>query len=269
MPGTRQPLRSTLAVLVGVLLFACLLEGGLRLLGARFLLAQQRHNRAAAAQLGATGVLCVGDSMTAGQYPLFLEAALEARLPGRDFAVFDAGRPSTNSWFVLRRIEGWLERYEPRVVVAMLGFNDSGRALPYRLATPDRGLLPWERLRAWKLTRLAASRLGEAPEPGAQGTPPFELTRELYPRLAELLAQRDITLLAMQYPTLPAGPLRELLAEQPGLLVLDNQELFAQEPDPWSTIYVDRFGGSFGHLSERGNTMLAERIADALAGEAP
>jgi lysophospholipase L1-like esterase len=265
MHAARKPRRRVLAIVVGVLFFVCLLEGGLRALGARLLLAQASQNRAAAAQEGATGVLCVGDSMTAGQYPRFLEAALEERLPGRDFRVFDAGRPSTNSWHVLRHIDDWVQRWEPRVVVAMIGYNDSGRVLPYRLATPERSLLPWEHLRVWKLARLVRARLSVAVPPPPDEIPPWRMTRDLYPRLASSLAERNIALVAMQYPSLPARSLEELLAALPGVRVLDNEALFAAEPDPWRDIYVDRFGGSFGHLSVRGNTLLAERVAEALA----
>ncbi len=267
MPTSRKLGLGALAIAAGSLLFLGLLEGGLRALGARFIVEQAGHNREAAAQDGATGVLCVGDSMTAGQYPRFLEAALEQRVAGRDFRVFDEGRPSTNSWYVLRHVEDWVQRWEPQVVVAMIGFNDSSRSLPYRLPTPDRSLLPWEHLRVWKLARLAASRTAEADPPEHGGAPPWELTRELYPSLATLLAERGIALVASQYPTLPAGPLDDLLAHLPGVTVLDNQALFAAERDPWGSIYVDRFGGSFGHLSDRGNTMLAERIAEAVATE--
>lgn len=264
MPSPRRIRHSLLAVFVGVVVFGLLLEGGLRVTGGRFLLAQERHNRAALAQQGAMGVLCVGDSMTAGQYPLFLEAALEARLPGQDVAVFDVGRPSTNSWFVLSHLDAWLDRYEPRVVVAMLGINDSGRALPYRLDTPGHPLRLHERLRVWRLARLVASRVGGGAEDVPRGTPPYALTRELYSRLATSLVERETLLVAMQYPTLPAGELQELLAARPGVLVVDNRALFAAEPDPWSTIFVDRFGGGFGHLSDQGNRMLADHLAEAL-----
>ena len=153
----------SLAVLVGIALFALLLEAGLRVGGAVFSIDQWRWNRNAAAQAAALSVLCVGDSMTAGEYPRMLGAALEERLSQWDVAVFDMGKPSTNSWFVLEEIEAAIDRWHPQLVVAMMGFNDSGEALPYRLEGSDTELSPHEHLRIYKLLRLARARANGAP----------------------------------------------------------------------------------------------------------
>ncbi len=247
-----------LAMLVGVGLFALVLELGLRAGGAAFALDRGRWNRAAEAVDADLSVLCVGDSMTAGEYPRFLGAALADALPGRTVRVFDLGQPSTNSWFALERAEAGLARWPIDVVVAMLGFNDFGDALPYRLASPEARLWPHERLRLYKLLRMALDRSG-----GPAGIPPYPATMEVYGRLAATARSGEARLVVMQYPTLPTDFFAEALG--PEILVVDNRDLFAGEPDPWATIYEDHFGGSFGHLNDRGNRALAQRLAAAMA----
>ncbi len=116
-----------LAVFVaGLLLALVLLELALRASGALFEEDQDRRNRTAR-----TGdqrvVLCVGESTTAmggdDAYPGQLQEILRERT-GEAFFVVNEGIPGGDSSALLSRLTHELDRYQPEVVVAMMGAND-------------------------------------------------------------------------------------------------------------------------------------------------
>lgn len=72
----------------------------------------------------------------------------------------------------------------------------------------------------------------------------------------------------VQYPTLPTADLSKLLA---GLntRVIDNQSNFqaALAKYRYEELFVDKFGGSFGHATKLGNEILVESILKTLESE--
>jgi hypothetical protein len=112
---------------LGVLLAALLLLELSLQLASRFV-----GDRSGAWRPGATRrVLCVGDSHTYGalvrreeSFPAQLQRLLEQREPGV-WSVVNLGVPGLSSTQVRNRLPVWLSRYQPDVVVAWSGVNDS------------------------------------------------------------------------------------------------------------------------------------------------
>ncbi|MDD5629454.1 MAG: GDSL-type esterase/lipase family protein, partial [Elusimicrobia bacterium] len=130
-PGGRRLRDKLIAVLLGLLCAGLLLELGVRMAGVSFLRRQQRHNAAALDHPGAYRILCLGDSMTAGNYPKFIEEDLNERAGGARFSVIDEARPATTSRDTLATLPAHLARYRPDLVVVMMGANDPSWPVPY------------------------------------------------------------------------------------------------------------------------------------------
>jgi tetratricopeptide (TPR) repeat protein len=187
-PGPRFPTRRTRQLLLfsGKLLlstigFLILIEVGLRVVGFVFAHAQERANReaVAAARADAPGagetavVLCIGESTTAlggaDAYPKQLEDVLVEWGGGRRFAVVNRGVPGGDSSTILAQLESNLETWHPDVVVAMMGANDRGGAIPFEgLPVAEQRGFPYF-LKTWKLWRQLrhASPSATEPEGGA------------------------------------------------------------------------------------------------------
>jgi len=76
-----------------------------------------------------------------------------------------------------------------------------------------------------------------------------------------------ILFIVMQYPTLPVEQLKKDLKDSlyyDELIFISNEENFKQALQKHKTeeIFTDMFGGSFGHCTELGNTLIAENVAE-------
>jgi len=133
---TRTKLQPRIAAaLLGVLVGLLLLELGLRAYGGVFLWQQQWRNQRALEQADATRVLCIGESTTAmggeSSYPAQLEQILNDGGGDRAYRVINRGIPGTDSSVLIDDLQANLEQFDPHVVVAMMGANDYGEALPF------------------------------------------------------------------------------------------------------------------------------------------
>ncbi len=146
-----------LALLAGVLVLLVLVESGLRIGGASFEPVGGTEPSAASGE--ASTVLCLGESTTAwgGEYayPRQLGRVLQQGAVG-PYRVVNAGEPGRDSRSIVANLEGNLERFQPWVVVAMMGANDvqGSGAIPEGFGAPsgERGLLGG--LRTLRLIRL-------------------------------------------------------------------------------------------------------------------
>ncbi|MDG2303281.1 MAG: GDSL-type esterase/lipase family protein [Candidatus Binatia bacterium] len=178
-PGSR-PTRAQRAglVLLGLLLPLLLLEVGLRISGAFWTRSQDRANTARLDDDGAIRVLCLGESTTAYGYPAVLERILNEGQPVPPYRVFNEGIAGTTTDQILERLPGLLDRYEPDVVVSMMGINDPKDA-------PVRGLgTMLSSLRVVELYRLLSEHLGDRWS-GIGGGPVMAETPEAPGLLAE------------------------------------------------------------------------------------
>lgn len=69
-------------------------------------------------------ILCLGESTTQNQWPILLGDMLNQNDRGLQFKIIDKGRIGTSSMQILSRLEGYLNEYEPDMVVVMMGIND-------------------------------------------------------------------------------------------------------------------------------------------------
>jgi len=176
--GGNAPLKEKVIVIALGLVFclACL-EAGLRVLGATVMLAQAHRNALSMRQTGVYRIMCVGESTTQGQYPPFLEPALNGRKMGIRFSVIDRGLAATTTSVILSRLEADLDTYHPNMVVAMMGINDYGPHMLYEPGSISRIARFFTTLRTYKLTRIAWPHLprigheaGDVPYGSAAGT---------------------------------------------------------------------------------------------------
>jgi len=120
------PLRTKISlVLAGAFVFLVLLEVSLRLGGFIISSLQEYRNLQSIKHKGTYRIMCLGESTTRGQYPVFLEEALNQRSNiGIKFSVIDKGVVGANSSIILAQLESNLAQYHPDMIVAMMGSND-------------------------------------------------------------------------------------------------------------------------------------------------
>ncbi|MFH2202804.1 MAG: tetratricopeptide repeat protein [Elusimicrobiota bacterium] len=145
------------AVLAGTIAGLVLLESGLRLAGFLSGLPQALSNRPADADAAAYRIVTLGESTTAGgdNWPHLLERILNAQTKSRRYKVYNAAVPGTSTPFIVAELEGSLERYDPHLVITMMGINDDYDNL-YWTAAPQGSLgAALRRLRLFKVGRRA------------------------------------------------------------------------------------------------------------------
>lgn len=103
-----------------------LIEGGTRVAGSLILGLREKVNVNKALRRGACRVMCIGESTTMFQYPSFLEKELNKRAGKEEFVVIDCGVGATNTSRIANSFNANLDKYEPQIVVAMMGINDRG-----------------------------------------------------------------------------------------------------------------------------------------------
>jgi tetratricopeptide (TPR) repeat protein len=142
-----------LLISFGLLLSLIILESGLRLAGFALTALQERRNLRSLQTAGSYRILCLGESTTQGQYPPFLAASLNQNSRQVKFTVIDEGKGGTMTPAILSHVEGYLDKYHPDMVVAMMGINDGlAPHLPPEFRTDSHSL--FESLRIYELARL-------------------------------------------------------------------------------------------------------------------
>ncbi|MFA4984572.1 MAG: tetratricopeptide repeat protein [Candidatus Omnitrophota bacterium] len=125
--------------LIGLGLFLCavILEAGCRLAGGIIISWQEHQNKKRI--LGESGefrILCLGGSIVASggsnSFPSQLEEVLNRKETGKRFAVINNGICNADSSFIVAHLKENLDRYQPHMVVVMMGENDNrGDIVPY------------------------------------------------------------------------------------------------------------------------------------------
>jgi len=109
---------------LGLFLVALTLEIGLRASGFIMLSIQEYKNLQSIKEKGSCRIMCLGESTTQNQYPPHLEEILNKRDIGIKFSVIDKGMASIDTGVVLAQLEANLDKYQPDIVVTMIGCND-------------------------------------------------------------------------------------------------------------------------------------------------
>ena len=151
--------RKVSAVLFGLFLCVLLLEVSLRI-GGFILLSIQEHRKVILAQKkGTYRILCLGESTTAGQYPSYLEENLNQRNIRIKFNVIDRGVSGTTSKDILSQLEDNVNKYQPDMVITMMGINDKVSDVTCKLIF-NSGIINFlKSSRVYKLANLLGLRL--------------------------------------------------------------------------------------------------------------
>jgi len=145
-------------LLLGSLFVLVLLEGSLWITG--FIVEAQReaNNASANPDPDAYRIMCLGDSITAGgkghSYPRQLEDVLNERAKTMRFSVVNMAIHGSDTSMTLENLPQDLDRYQPDMVVAMMGANDLAGALPVDDIPMAERHGGWYTFKTYKLIRL-------------------------------------------------------------------------------------------------------------------
>jgi len=105
-------------------------------------------------------ILCLGESTTANLYleesnwPAELEKILNSKGSVKKFQVINEGIVGTTTTQILANLEGNLKKYQPDMVIAMMGINDAWTRVPYGTSSKSNLRLFLGNLRLYKLGNL-------------------------------------------------------------------------------------------------------------------
>ena len=90
-----------------------------------------------------------------------------------------------------------------------------------------------------------------------------EATKHNYELIKEVVKDRGIQLVAVQYPLRNVGALKRLFDSSEGVIFVSNENSFkkALEHSRYEDYFHDNFAGDFGHCTQRGDRLLAENVA--------
>ena len=143
----------------GLFLCAILLESGLRAGGFIFLSFQEHKNAISARQKGAYRILCLGESTTANTWPSILEDILNQENMSIKFSVIDKGVPAITTPLILAQLKNNLDKYNPDMVIAMIGINDPIPTVSHEGIITKRKYTSLSSFRIFKLIKFMHSRI--------------------------------------------------------------------------------------------------------------
>jgi tetratricopeptide (TPR) repeat protein len=91
-----------------------------------------------------------------------------------------------------------------------------------------------------------------------------------YRKLQQVLNKRKIKLVCVQYPMRNVESLKRIFQGQDkGIIFVDNESIFKEvlKKVKYKEYFKDKFGGNFGHCTEKGNRLLAQNIANTILKE--
>jgi hypothetical protein len=83
-----------------------------------------------------------------------------------------------------------------------------------------------------------------------------------YAHLSAITRSHGTPLVVMQYPSFGLDLLHIYMPADPDILFIDNEDLFAADPDRY--FFEPRFPHSFSHYTKEGAALMAERVADEI-----
>lgn len=154
--------------LLGFFLVFIFLESGLRITKHVFLFLQEHRNEARMFKKSAYRILCLGESTTAvggeDSYPSQLENILNRSNTDVQFCVINKGMPAANSTVIVNLLEEYLVRYNPHMVIAMMGVNDLLAGQGNEFFSPVKKVTFFTELKTYKLARILWLRITKSPD---------------------------------------------------------------------------------------------------------
>jgi len=151
--------RKIILIICGIFFCAILLEAELRIARAVYLSLQERKNRAAIQKKGTYRIMCLGESTTAflgsrDCYPNQLEEILNQRNTGIKFSVINKGLAGTYTAVIVSQLEDNLNKYNPDMVITMMGINDGVNTVAYEDVPAKETSSFFKSFRVYKLVKL-------------------------------------------------------------------------------------------------------------------
>ncbi len=112
-------------IIIGIILSLIILEIGLQLSGFT-LTAIKKYGNKKTKDSNTITILCLGESTTDGQWPPVLQKILDEKSKNKKFNVVDEGVVGTNTKKISEKIVDFLLKYNPDIVISMIGINDGG-----------------------------------------------------------------------------------------------------------------------------------------------
>jgi len=112
-----------LLILLGIFLSLIILELSLRFAGFAVSSYQQYKNNRALKNKSQYTIMCLGESTTAGEYPIQLQKILDKKYPNK-FSVIDCGINGTILESILELSDKNIIKYNPNIVICMMGINN-------------------------------------------------------------------------------------------------------------------------------------------------
>jgi len=113
-------------IIIGIILSLIILETGLQLAGFT-LTAIKKYKNKITKDPNTITILCLGESTTDGQWPPILQKILDKKSPDKKFNVIDEGIVGTNTKLIAKKIKQNLLKYNPDIIITMIGINDVGQ----------------------------------------------------------------------------------------------------------------------------------------------
>ena len=88
------------------------------------------------------------------------------------------------------------------------------------------------------------------------------LTKKNYQEIQRVLDQRNIPLVAVQYPTLHVDGLKVMFDDSDNVIFVDSENVF--DGKGFEEVFRDHDFGTFGHLTPEGNRLVAENVAQII-----
>jgi hypothetical protein len=90
--------------------------------------------------------------------------------------------------------------------------------------------------------------------------------RNNYRRIKKTADSLGAKLAVMQYPLRNVDPLKNIFEEEEGVIFISNEENFEKKvkENGYEEYFVDKFGGDFGHCTDKGNYIIAESVYEKL-----
>ncbi len=113
-------IKKFLLIILGIFLSLVFLECGLRFAGWTISSYQQYKNNKALRNKSQYTIICLGESTTAGQYPIQLQQILDKKYPNK-FSIIDCGIPGAFLEAILDSLEHNITKYNPNIAICMMG----------------------------------------------------------------------------------------------------------------------------------------------------
>lgn len=144
-------------IVLGILISFMAVEVAFRITGVLLLTSRELRNQRAVAAEGTYRILCLGESTTQNQWPPLLQEELDKSPGGVKFKVIDKGNTGIYTGIILSNLDQYLNRFNPQMVVVMMGINDGEWIWRNPLENEEHILFQWV---LW-LKNLRVNKLGQ------------------------------------------------------------------------------------------------------------